>query len=215
MHRVIVMCAAGALTWMTALPPGHAATPVNQFTCRASALREVGKGLLAGVGTIEPVVANAPNVPCLNATAGPQSVVVDPPQGYPMFGAVARVASALTGTDNGQDARAATVVGSVSPTGFEVDHAQANVDVVCDGTGHLLVSGSATVLGLRIAGIPVSVPAGPFDIPLGPLGTLHVNQEIRTPTSLIERALYLEGPLTDIVLGEAQASYAGTTNPCA
>jgi hypothetical protein len=64
----------------------------------------------------------------------------------------------------------------------------------------------------------VAIGSGPVDIPLV-VGTLHLNNTVTTPTSVTQRAVFLDTLLTDVVVSESRADFHGTTahptgNPC-
>jgi hypothetical protein len=184
--------------------------PRAEFSCRASAIRVSG---LIPIGTIEPFVANAPLVPCKtdnNESAFLTSVTVGPVSaaavqaftaGFPDAAiAFARVAGASVG---------------IGP-GISAEYLFANATVACSGGSPEQIFSSSTVTGLTIGSSTVDVPPGHFHITIPGVGTLHLNETITTPNSVVRRAFWLATPsalLPDVVIAEAHADYTG--NPCA
>jgi hypothetical protein len=81
-------------------------------------------------------------------------------------------------------------------------------------------TGSSTIASLSVNGVPVVVGSSPITIPLV-IGTLRLNAQTVSATSITQQALVLDTILTGavVVLGEAKADIAGTPanpsgNPC-
>lgn len=80
------------------------------------------------------------------------------------------------------------------------------------------LTGSSTIASLRINGVSITVGSAPLTIPLV-VGSLRLNSTTTTATSVTQRAVVLDTPLTDLVLGEAKANVEGKPaspngNPC-
>ena len=193
------------------------------FSCRASALDVAGAA---------PVVANGPNVACVDdQQALAQAAGLD--------------AGLVSVTANGLDARTdqtPDVLASTAPATGDTTTSAATVSSVtisatlvsvelnmvtsqamaeCVSTPSGLVprfTGSSTVAGLTINGLPVTVGSGPMDIPLA-IGTLHLNSTTTTAGSVTQRAVWLHTLLADVVVAESTADVHGTSahpdgNPC-
>jgi hypothetical protein len=165
----------------------EACPPENVASCRASAAR-------VELLQLEPWVANDKNVPC---EADESSLITLPAN--PLLGAA--VLFAFTDIDaDGWEAHAGAAAVAIFPAGIAAQAATASAEGNCEDG----FTSSSRVVGLTIGGTPIDVPPGHFEIALGPLGTLHLNETITTPTSVTQRAIWYEGPLDDIVVGEAQ-----------
>lgn len=80
-------------------------------------------------------------------------------------------------------------------------------------------TGASTVANLKINGLVIPVGSGPLTIPVPLVGSLSLNSTTTTGTSLVQRAVFLDTLLTDVVIGEARADFEGTAlhpggNPC-
>ena len=192
------------------------------FSCRASALNVAG---------VEPVVANDPNLPCQDdhrtlvqagLNAGLLRVTAD--------GLDARTDQtpdvlASTAPAAGDDATSNATVSSVTISAtlvsikLKVITSHATAECVSTPTGLTpKFTGSSSVAGLTINGLPVTVGSGPVDIPLV-IGTLHLNSTTTTAGSVTQRAVWLHTLLADVVVAESTADVHGTSahpdgNPC-
>ena len=72
-----------------------------------------------------------------------------------------------------------------------------------------MLAGTSTVGEVRVAGAPVRLLEGHVDLPLG-VATLHLNDTIRDGGRIIQRAVWLQSPLGDLIIGEATT---GSTGP--
>ena len=200
--------------------------PEGVFSCRASALRIDGSPLAPLIGDpFEPIVANQDGRPCETEDA---SLIALPLAGPP--GSLTVLAlHAATNAENGANAKGGvaevTLRDAVGMEVLRLGVLNAEATGSCDN-GEPALTGNSEVASLRISGneieIPPDDPATPEDeshveVPLGPLGTIHVNEEMRTSsadeTVLTRRAFWFEGsPLGDIIIGEAIADFSG--DPC-
>jgi 6-phosphogluconolactonase (cycloisomerase 2 family) len=193
------------------------------FVCRASPLR----AQLLTLPVLEPVTANAPLSPCLvdqrnlyglaptpvgGATVsasildaytsqGPADLESAPPAAGDHAGAYARVAKLLI--TYGAPLIAARLVTA---------SAHATCTAVEDTRQPAKLTGASQVVGLVIDGQPVNSGSVPQDIALAGGVTLHINNTTIANGVLTQRAIWLQTPLGDTVLGEAVAGEVG--NPC-
>jgi hypothetical protein len=182
------------------------------FTCRARVVRVAGEGPLAEV-FIEPFVANGSENPCVAESTG--LIDEDLPAGL----GHAAIVFASTDVSEGGAASEAGVVDLrlLGPAGspleghfLEVSVLTSNAAVACsDGAPEF--SGSSQVVGLSIDGQEIVVPEGNAhtDISLGPLGTLHLNEQTETADQITQQAVFLDTPLVDVVVAEAVADVHG------
>lgn len=224
--------AAVALAALLALAiPGVAAAARpdgSDFACRAAGLRV---GLLGGAlgAPVEAIVANSPGRPCTtqsNNTVPAQSV-----------GGLAGAQAALSDTNQtpadisqappgeGQGAAATSriadlSVGSGNPlnplAAVNAQVLNSAAAIQCrSGQPSILTSGN--VVGLTVLGIPINIPDPTKvnqTIPLGSLGSIVLNEEQRTATSVIRRALHITiNGVADVVVAESVVGFSG--NPCA
>jgi hypothetical protein len=116
------------------------------------------------------------------------------------------------------DAGVATLVLAGGGHVITADALTSHAQFVCvGGRKHAVASGSSNVVNLKIDGQGVTVPGGPQSISFGPLGTLYLNQQIASgfPDRLVQRALFLDTDLVDVVVAESKVDKAPRTNPCA
>jgi len=190
----------------------------SDFSCRASAARVVAKPLST---TIEPIIANAPDAPCVAGHAA----ILNPTAVGPITLNAAEATTvqtpvnlAVTPAANGDAARAsATVtnpVAALGPLTVKADVLSATASYTCQN-GSAVPAGSSMVVNLSVNGNPITLPPNnaPFTLDLGPLGSLSVNQTISTGNRITQRALSLTTPLADVVIGEATADVKAS--PCA
>ena len=181
------------------------------FTCRASVLRLTG--------LLEPVVANAADAPCRDATGS--SALANLTAGA--LAVRATVLNAATNQTPDTLAPSAPAVGDRATA--HSDSANAGVGLTigvtatvadaaarCADRGAPVLSSSSKVVGLRVNGRSVDVVSQPVTISLL-LATLRVNHTTTTAGRVTRRAIWLDNALLpDVVIGEARAGYTG--NPC-
>jgi Ca2+-binding RTX toxin-like protein len=209
---------AAPLTGMAAalvLAAPAAAVPSNPFGCRASveALR-----LIAPVPAAEPYVANPAETPCATDSAGAdQSSTASPAGGSASAGPSAAytasdtatpAATALASVDGGVVNGGGNTIALTGPSQAQAAYACVN--------GATAPTGSSDVTGAVIDGQTVrpSSPGAETTTQLGGGSYATINQQVQTPTSLTERAVFMhiEG-MGDYVLGEAQVTRPAS-DPC-
>jgi hypothetical protein len=162
-------------------------------TCRASAARAA----LPSGTTVEPVRANAAGTPCTSQSASTVSPTTFQTVSADAVGAF---------TDKAGSALASAAHASATFPGLTVSATavEATATAPCGGTA----SGTSRVVGLVINGNPVVIPPGDaaFTIPLGPLGSVVANEEIKEGATVIRRALHVTTPAGEAVLAEAIAA---------
>lgn len=193
------------------------------FACRASAVRVHGAGLLAGTD-VDLDTANAPGAPCADETTGllNQEVAVD-------GGATLQLRAKLlvSTTDGPGQGYAHTGVTDLSldvlglHVAAEVLSAEATAGP-CPSTGVAAESVVTRVtvtdrLGAVVAQVDAVAGQGHAEATLnvGTLGViaLHLNETLRTGSTVTQRALWLHSDLIgDVVVSEAMAGVTG--NPC-
>ncbi|MEV4759180.1 Calx-beta domain-containing protein [Micromonospora sp. NPDC049559] len=193
------------------------------FSCTSTALRIAG--LTAGR-------ANPDDVPCVDdheqvASAQLTSGLVNVRTGVLEAATDSRpdhpAASAPAAGDAGSatarvDSTRITVAGLVT---IELGVIQASASATCaPAPGGLapVFAGSSTVASLKVNGVPVTVGSAPLTVPLV-VGSLRINSTETTATTITQRAVVLDTPLTDVVIAEAKANVEGTPahpagNPC-
>ena len=216
-RSLLGLVVAGA-TVALALPAAASAAPVNSgFSCRASAARVA----LTGLPVIEPFVANKADVPCRADTA---NVLTPTTIGPLMVNAVNVMTSQTpaqlgsTTLPDGSNAAASSSVTMPALTlpglTISANVLTANAAFTCRA-GSPVASSDGKVVGLVINGNPITVPPGDnVTIPLGPLGSLVLNQvDTSQPGRIIRRAVNLTTPAGSVIISEAIADI--TNNPCA
>lgn len=211
---------AGALL---GLAPGAAAAPRNgaDFSCRASAARVA----LGGTTALEPVIANAPDAPCVDDSAS----IIAPTDIGPLLRVDAANADTTVTPDNlasrpAAEGDSATAVASVTNPVVTIPGLAVTATVLsaraaytCQG-GNPVVSNSSVVTNLTINMQAIALPAdnAPQTIDVPGVGTVLLNQTTLVPGRVTQRALEIrvpaDGSVTNIVLGEAIADFTG--NPC-
>lgn len=181
------------------------------FVCRGTAVR---LPLLGELST-----ANAPATPC---KAESKSLLTVPQA--PLYGVGAGLSlldasttqqpAVLEGTEPqpGDRAAAETSVASATvvagTTVITVSGLESQAGAVCTAGGGVTLSGGSEIAKLVVNGKPIrtsDLGVRSLDVPLL-LATLHVNSTVRTGDRVVQRAVWLESPLTgDVVLGEAVA----------
>jgi hypothetical protein len=167
------------------------------LTCRASTLRVENSPLNDLLGDpFEPFVANDGDGVCKSEAAG----VIDETVGDPALGFLHIALLQATTTAPGSAASGVLRVAIQDGTGATVISADV---LTADGTASCAAfDSSSRVVGLNIMGTPIEV-SDETDIPLGPLGTLHLNYQDTTADQETQRALFLEGsPLGDVIVAE-------------
>jgi hypothetical protein len=238
-----VIAAAALLVLLGTAAPSLAAPRPNggDFTCRGSAAR-VTTGAPLPPSTIEPVVANGPEAPCVAAGNSPAApAAAGPAQANLLEASTSVTPSDLSSTPpaDGDNATAtarvtdpainlaepflaepSSVLGQVSlpalvPVTIGANSLNATASYTCQG-GQPVASSSSQVANLSVNGLPVALPSdgAPVDVRLGDLAVLHLNQTLVEPGKITRRALFLDAPLlgVQVVLAEATAGLVG--NPC-
>ena len=213
------LTAAGTLLFLCLTGSAAAAPRAGgaDFSCRASAIRVATK--LPVALTLEPFVANAADAPCVPEAAG----LLDPTAVGPVTVDVvsatttmtpANLASAPPANGDNATARASVTNPVIALPGLAISAAvlTATASYTCQN-GQPVPGGVPVVTNLVVNGVSVAVPPGPFSVPLGPLGSLELNQTVQEPNRITTRAFNLTTPAVDIVIAEATADLSG--NPCA
>jgi len=213
--------------------PALSAGPAPAFSCRASGARVATSSPLPTI-LLEPVVANAPNAPC----ATDSKATVAPLALGPVTAAVLSADTTLSATaatassrvaDAGLDLSSPSTVAlpllpplqlpGLLPVTLGLATLNSTAGYTCQN-GQPVATGSSEVVGLSLKALGLSVPINipnpsqPVDIDLGALLTVHLNQQVVTPTTLTQRALYITSPALgiEVALGESTVDIAG--NPC-
>jgi Ca2+-binding RTX toxin-like protein len=211
--RVAAPLAGVAAALVLAAPA--AAAPTNPFGCRASveSLRAA-----APLPAAEPYVANPAETPCATDSAGAnQSSTASPAGGSASAGPSAAytasdpatpAATALASVEGGVVNGGANTVALTGPSQAQAAYACVN--------GATAPSGSSDVTGAVINGQTVrpSSPGAETTTQMGGGSYATINQQVQTPTSLTERAVFMhvEG-VGDYILGEAQVTRPAV-DPC-
>jgi len=194
-----------AISLGASLPAGIRAVagqPPAQFSCRAVVL---------DAGATQSVVANSAESPCLDG----QASTAEFPTGLVVLrggSASTHQPSAIGGSvpQEGDRATATVTVDGVEipALGLSIDGIRAEASTTCQ-RGQPLLAGTSTVGEVRVAGAPVRLLEGHVDLPLG-VATLHLNETIRDGGRIIQRAVWVQSPLGDVIIGEATT---GSTGP--
>lgn len=205
------LVAGGVLTLATAASAG-AQTTASGFTCSATGLR---------ILTTQYGVAGAPGSPCVDRTDSPADRTLVAPLPIPLVVRVAAVSATTANTDfvgqqiaNGY-AQLAAVQLQLGTLTIQARGLAAEASARCrgiDGKNVAVLSDDGQVADVTINGKTTVIDNKPTDIPLGPLGVLHLNSETRTDSLVTRRALWLHSILGDVVVGEGTAGTYG--NPC-
>ncbi len=178
----------------------------GNFTCRASLVR--GEGLIE----IEPVVANPENDPCVAEDVA----LIDPlnPLTLGSLGNVRALFAQTTVGPGGSQAQSGAATANLSVGGITVNAAALTsmASASCTGSPTPALSGNSTVLFAQINGQTFVNVSDPVTIPLGPLGTVYLNQQTTTSDSVTQRALRVETPLETVTVAESIADFNG--EPC-
>ena len=186
----------------TLAAPIAAQAAADPWSCRASAARTAPP---APAPAVEPIRANAGLAPCSTQS----SAVLEPgPVGPATAGAVGAFTSRASDGASSALASAATPQVTLGPLTVSAEEVHATAAAACSGKSPVL-SGTSRVVGLVINGQPAVLPPddAPFSIPLGPLGTVEGNQEIKDEKAgtLTRRALAVVTPSGEAVFAEAIA----------
>ncbi|HVL94343.1 MAG TPA: calcium-binding protein [Solirubrobacteraceae bacterium] len=170
--------------------------------CRASAARVAVPAVNV---TVEPVRANAPLNPCTSQSASTLQRTTIGPVTADAVGAFTDFKP--TASTAGFASLSQPVVALPGLT-VAADAVLATATATCQN-GTPALAGSSRVAGLTINGSAIVLPPGdaPFQIPLGPLGRVAVNQEAADAATgtLKRQAVVVETPLATVVLAEAIA----------
>jgi hypothetical protein len=172
-----------------------------QFSCRAMVL---------GASATQSGVANSAESPCMDS----QASTSDLPAGLVVLrGGVASThqpsASGASALKEGDQATATVNVAGVDipALGLSIAGIRAEASTTCQG-GQPVLAGSSSVGEVRVAGTPVRLLDGHLDLPLG-LATLHLNETIHDSGRIIQRAVWVQGPQGDVIIGEATTGATG------
>lgn len=204
---------------LTALPAPALAQVQREgtFSCRASALR-IDDGQPEGMA-IEPIVANQSG-PCEDEARqvinedlmgnGVLQVLAVQTDATPDDPTTAAPADGDGGTALVDDVDLTLTDGMNT---IRVAGATARAAVTCTA-GQPTLTGSSEVASVTLGTSVIDIPPdqADTDIELGPLGTLHLNDQQVVDGALTQRAVWLETPLGNVVVAEAIADFAG--NPC-
>lgn len=101
-----------------------------------------------------------------------------------------------------------TAIGLTIEIGMITSTASATCTAGPGGLAPVFSSGSS-IASLKINGLTIPVGSSPATISLV-LGTLALNNTVTTATGVTQRAVVLDTPLVDVVIGESKAGVAGT-----
>ena len=208
--RRAVSIAAGCVVGLGVVLPTAATAQEATFSCRASAIRVESP---EGAVLLEPVVANDQGSPCATDNAG---LIL--PLGLPNGLGSASVLTASTTTAGGAGAESGvTEVTLTLGNGIPAITATvltAEASGACTN-GAPALSSSSKVVSLTIGGDSVDIPPdqSAVDVPLGDLGSIHLNQTVASENEVVQRALVVDTILARIVIAEAIADVEG--DPCA
>jgi hypothetical protein len=159
----------------------------------------------------EPWVANPGATPCAKATAGRGDAQTLGPVQVPVTGPLAVTRPGTSHVLHGGAFAYARVGDAVVPNlaYMTVSGLQSSAVGTCRN-GVPAFGGTANVARIytEADGKQPELPdeGVPATIPLPGVGTLVVNEKIQTPTSMTRRALRVDTPFFDIVLGESRVS---------
>ena len=208
----VVFTAALALAAASLAAPAAQAAAGDPFSCRASLARTEGFALPINM---EPVVANAPNNPCVAEDAA----LLDPlnPLTISTVASV-RALYAQTNLDaRSSEARSGAAVAVVTIPGAPTITAYAltsQATATCGtGSGKPKLSGSSNVLYVQIGSDPALIDiSDPQTIDIG-VGTVYLNQQTTANDELTQRALRVVVPgVGTVTVAESRADFHG--NPC-
>ena len=188
--------ATGATCAVLAGLAGAGPAAAQDGTCRASAARAT----VPAVGVaVEPVRANANGTPCTSQSASTVAKTTIGPVTVDAVGAF----TDQTGAAFASASQPNVVLGPLTVSATAV---QASASAPCNGAA----TGSSRVVGLVVNGTPVTLPLGDarLEIPLGPLGSVVLNDEVKDGATLTRRAVHVKTPAGEVVLAEAIAAPA-------
>ncbi len=216
MRRRSVPCCVALAAVVAAVfaTPAAAGGSAGTFSCKASAVRVALLGL-----TLEPFVANEPDVPCATDEAG----LINPTDVGPLRVSVlsARTLANPGGKPGGyaeSEVADLQLPGSGEPfVGLPAIHAEVlktRAAATCvDGRPRF--ASTSKVVHLRIGNQVIAIPDNgePFELDLV-VAKVHVNERIQTATRITRRALRISSPLLqlDVVAAESSANVEG--QPC-
>lgn len=194
---------------------GAQAYPQGHFACFGTAVHVANP--TAPAFQSDPVIANPIPVPCRESSKSASAAATNGNSGaVAVTNAAASTGSTLHEEPvEGDFARSQANVGSVvivsGATVIKAERLEAEAAFTCQ-SGSSVPSGSASVGELSINGSAVPITGGPQEIST-PAGTLHVDAAYK-PASFAryQRALWLEAPGGDIIVGEA--AVASIESPC-
>lgn len=204
----VITAPALAVKKVRSAPPSTA--PTGTFSCTASALRVTTAPLFLLPGsTIEPIVANPKDEPCVDDSTGLVGPIV---AGRVTINGVAIARTDATPAGGHAESYVTNASVALGP-GITGEVLSSSTDVSCVN-GQPSFSSSGEVVNVAVGGTVVQIPANQgtvtIDIPL--VGTLYLNQVVTTPTSITRRALFLDTALVDVVIAESKSNVEG--NPC-
>jgi Ca2+-binding RTX toxin-like protein len=195
-----------ALTVVLGAAQTAGAQASDPWSCRASAARVA---LTTPVElNVEPVRANALLNPCSTQSAVTVATTTIGPITADAVGAFTVRGAASGGSSLASIAHPIVNLGALV---VEANAVQAFATTGCNGTTPVH-SGGSKVVELIINGNAITIPAdnAPFDLDLGPLGHLYLNQQVVEGGNLIQRAVFITTPLGDVALAEAIAGFGPT-----
>jgi hypothetical protein len=166
--------------------------------------------MVLGAAATQSVVANSIDSPCMDGEASapdlPAGLVV-------LHGGVASThqpsASGSSALKEGDLVTATVNVAGVDipALGLSIAGIRAEASTTCKD-GQPVLAGTSTVGEVRVAGTPVRLLEGPLAVPLG-VATLHLNETIHDGGRIIQRAVWLQSPQGDVIIGEATTGATG------
>jgi hypothetical protein len=195
--------------------PAAAGPSGGTFSCKASAVRVALLGI-----TLEPFVANAPDVPCVTDESG----LINPTDVGPLRLSVlsARTIANPGGKPGGYAASEVVdlqLPGSGDPfpllPAIRAEVLATSAAATC-ASGQPRFTSTSRVVNLRIGSQVIAIPDNgePFELDLL-VAKIFVNERIQTATRITRRALRISSPLLrlDVVAAESSANVEG--QPCA
>ncbi len=170
-------------------------------SCRASLVRIQGQGLLRGLGTIEPFVANRRNVPCRSDQAGILGLGTFIPVGQGGVGLTLLDAQTFGPGPGAFSGVLLVTVLNPANGNFVFGTAVLTSFAEADCPGRFRSASSILAVGLGQREVNLTAPA---TIRLGGLGTLYLNRRVRQPNQVTQQAVFLDTGLADITIAEAK-----------
>jgi hypothetical protein len=188
-----VLVTAAILTTTFGITPADAREGVH--LCRASAARVALLGIF-----LEPSVANPQGVPCRTDADTLLTLPVNP---------LANASVGTAFTTSGERATTFVAFAGVPSIGLAVTGLQSTAGSDCVDGATPTSFGRSSIASVKIGNQTLLNVKQPVTIPLGPLGTLYLNQRIKNQngqsSTTIQRAVHLETPLGSVTLAEAIA----------